>query len=72
MIAINRVETDMDGTIQRFIIHSDERLLLQNIDYNLDFHPHDNRIVEAGDGFEMPVSPDEMSKILMRFQCINY
>ena len=72
MIAIDRVETDMDGTIQKFIIHSDDRLSLQNIDYHLDFNPHDNRIVEAGDGFEMAVSADEMSKILMRFQCINY
>ena len=64
MIAIDRVETDMDGTIQRFIIHSDDRLSLQNINYNLDFNPHDNRIVETGDGFEMSVSPDEMSNIL--------
>ncbi len=72
MITIDRVETDIDGTIQRFIIHSNVRLLLQNIDYNLDFHPHDNRIVETRNGFEMPVSPDEMSKILMRFQCMDY
>lgn len=72
MIVIDRVETDLDGTIQRFIIRSNERLLLQNIDYNLDFNPHDNGIVETRNGFEMPVSPDEMSKILMRFQCIDY
>ena len=72
MIAICRVETDMDGNIQKFIIHSNDRLSLQNIDYHLDFHPHDNRIVEVGDGFEMSVSPDEMSKILFRFSCIDF
>lgn len=71
-ITIDRVETDMDGIIQRFIIHSKDRLSLQQIDYNLDFNPHDNRIVEAGDGFEMPVSTDEMSKILFRFSCIDF
>ena len=71
MIAVDRVETDTDGNIQKFIIHSDDRLSLQNIDYNLDFNPHDNRIVEAGDGFEMPVSTDEMSKILFRFSYID-
>ena len=70
-ITIDRVETDMDGTIQRFIIHSDDRLSLQNIDYNLDFNPHENRIVEVVDGFEMPVSTDEMSKILFRFSYID-
>lgn len=68
---IDRVETDRDGTIQRFTIRSDDRLSLQNIDYNLDFNPHDNRIVEVGDGFEMPVSADETSKILFKFSCID-
>ena len=71
-IAVDRVEADMDGTPQRFIIHSDDRLTLQNIDYNLDFHPHDNRIVEVADGFEMPISADEMSKILFKFSCMDY
>ena len=71
-IAVDRVEADTNGTPQRFIIHSDDRLTLQNIDYNLDFNPHDNRIVEARDGFEMPVSPDEMSKILFRFSCMDH
>lgn len=69
---IDRVEVDMDGTIQRFIIHSNDRLSLQNIDYNLDFNQHDNRIVEVGDGFEMSVSADEISKILFKFSCIDY
>ena len=69
MITIDRVETDMDGTIQRFVIHSDDRVSLQNIDYHLDFNPHDNRIVEARGGFELSVSPDEMSKILSRYSC---
>lgn len=72
MIIIDRVETDMDGTIQKFIIHSDDRLSLQNIDYHLDFNSHDNRIVEVKNGFEMPVSADEMSKILFRFSCIDF
>lgn len=72
IITVDRVETDMDGTIQRFIVHSHDRLTLQNIDYHLDFNPHDNRIVEAEDGFEMAVSPDEMSKILFRFSCIDF
>lgn len=70
-ITINRVETDMDGTIQRFIIHSNDRLSLQQIDYHLDFNPHDNRIVKARDGFEISVSPVEMSKILFQFSCID-
>lgn len=71
-ITIDRVETDMDGTIQKFIIHSDDRLSLQNIDYHLDFNSHGNRIVEVGNGFDMAVSPDEMSKILFRFSCIDF
>ena len=58
---IDRVEVDMDGTIQRFIIHSNDRLSLQNIDYNLDFNQHD-----------MSVSADEISKILFKFSCIDY
>lgn len=71
MITIDRVETDIYGTIQRFVIHSNDRLSLQEIDYHLDFNPHDNRIVEAGNGFEMLISSDEMSKILLKFSFMD-
>ena len=59
-----------NGEVQKIVLYSDNKVTLNNVDYELNPKPHDRGIVQLADGaWEMVVSADEMSRIIVGFSC---
>lgn len=70
MVIVHGTFSNSDGVIQKFVLQSNDKRTLGDIDYNLNPIPHERNITQLENGlYEMTVTAPEMSEILSGFAC---